>query len=70
MMRCKEHFEAGSKLYLAQKWDEAVAEFKKALEANPEDGPSKIYIDRCEEFKTNPPEQGAAWDGVYTMTTK
>jgi len=68
MVRCKEHFEAGSKLYLSQKWDEAIAEFRKSLEANPADGPSKIYITRCEEFKVNPP--GDAWDGVYTMTTK
>ncbi len=68
MVRCKEHFEAGSKLYLSQKWDEAIAEFRKSLEANPADGPSKIYITRCEEFKINPP--GEVWDGVYTMTTK
>jgi class 3 adenylate cyclase len=65
---CRRHFVAGTELYLAQKWDDAMAQFERALDAAPEDGPSKIFLERCVEFKANPP--GENWDGVYTMTTK
>jgi class 3 adenylate cyclase len=72
MMKCKEHFDLGIKLYHQMKWDEAAAEFKTALAAAPGDSPSKLYIQRCEDFKAAPPETGedGKWDGVYTMTTK
>lgn len=65
---CRKHFVTGTQLYLAQKWDDAIAQFKLALEAEPNDGPSRIFLGRCEEYKINPP--GENWDGVYTMTTK
>ena len=30
--------------------------------------PSKVFIERCNYFKENPPEPN--WDGVWKMTTK
>ena len=47
---------------------EAEAAYMRALEIDPEDGPSKLYVDRCEMLMKNPPP--ADWDGVFTMTTK
>ena len=58
----------GLQLYKSRKWQEALDKFKKALEIKPNDGPSKLYIERCEHFLENPP--GDDWDGVFTMTTK
>lgn len=58
----------GLNLYYAQKWDEAIAKFHEVLTIEPNDGPSKTYIHRCEEFKENPPEAG--WIGVYIMKHK
>ena len=33
-----------------------------------ENEPSLIYIDRCNQFKENPPPED--WDGVFTLTSK
>jgi hypothetical protein len=32
------------------------------------DPPSKVFIERCKEFKADPPEQG--WNGAYEATEK
>ncbi|MFN8370463.1 MAG: adenylate/guanylate cyclase domain-containing protein, partial [Bacteriovoracaceae bacterium] len=69
-------FNQGIALYKAQKWDEAIKTFTATLELEYQrfpmlkhkTNPSKIYIERCETFKNNPPP--ANWDGVYTLTEK
>ena len=61
-------FEEGFALYRQSRWDEAIAVFRKVLEARPGDPPSEVYIRRCQDLKENPPE--LPWDGVYTMTKK
>jgi len=58
----------GLELYRSKQWDQAEAVFRQALEVDPEDGPSKSYIDRCEDFKVLPPPEN--WDGVFVMKTK
>ena len=40
----------------------------RALAADPEDGPSLTYIERCRYFSHNPVEEN--WDGVFEMKTK
>lgn len=63
-----EQYNKAMALYKQRKWQEAIDEFKKCLEIEPEDHPSQLYIERCEEYiKTPPPED---WDGVFVMTTK
>ncbi len=61
-------FENGLTAYRNCMWDEAVTAFNRVLELRPDDYPSKLYIERCEIYKENPP--GDTWDGVCTMTKK
>jgi adenylate cyclase len=61
-------FKDGLAKYRAGKWDAAIAAFRKGLRLNPHDTLSKIYIDRCEKLKLNPPQ--GEWDGVWVMEDK
>ncbi len=62
------YFSKGLALYRNQKWDEANKYFSHTNKLLVRDGASMVFIDRCKEFKTNPP--GKKWDGVYQMMTK
>jgi adenylate cyclase len=66
LLEIKEHFEEGLELYKKQKWDDAIKAFHKSL--NLGDKTSKIFIERCEEFKKNPPVKD--WDGVWNLKEK
>ncbi len=63
-----ELYNVGLYLYKDNDWEKATIKFKEALKLEPNDGPSKLYLERCEHFKESPPP--ADWDGVFTMTTK
>jgi len=60
----KELFENGLWAYRAQRWDEGIGEFEKALKIRPDDGPAKLYLQRCMLLQRNgsPPK----WDGIQT----
>jgi len=62
------NYNEGLALYKQRKWTEARTCFQAALDAKPDDGPSKLYVERCDHFLENPPPED--WDGVFTMTTK
>lgn len=67
-------FEYARKLYLDQKWNDAIKAFNKC--ALLEDmtnkfrktNPSLAYINICNEYKVNPPDK--SWNGVYSFKTK
>lgn len=63
-----EAFAEGRKLYKLMRFEEAQNAFARALAADPSDGPSKVYLERCAYCLKNPPSED--WDGVFTMTTK
>lgn len=63
-----EQYNAALVLYKSRKFKDAMAGFKKALEIMPNDGPSKLYVERCEQYLEHPP--GDDWDGVFVMKTK
>jgi Tfp pilus assembly protein PilF len=62
------YYNQGLLLYKQMKFKDAHAAFRKALQYEPDDGPTKLYISRCVELSKNPPPPD--WDGVFTMTTK
>lgn len=62
------HYTLGYGQYMERNWDAALDHFKKSLEILPDDPPSKVYIERCENYKVNPPPED--WDGAFVMTTK
>ncbi|EKD83473.1 MAG: hypothetical protein ACD_39C00655G0002 [uncultured bacterium] len=61
-------YDRAIQLHLERKWDEAITTFEEILVRWPEDGPSRTYIARCNEYKHNPPPEG--WDGRYILTHK
>ncbi len=75
-----EKFTQARELYNQTKWAEAEALFTECLDIEPhhpdraggcKTTPSHVYIERCQEYATNPPvPPGEPWDGVYTATEK
>jgi adenylate cyclase len=61
-------YEAGLDSYQRRDWKGGLAHFARALELAPSDRPSRIFLDRCRYYQTNPPDDG--WDGVWIMEQK
>ena len=61
-------YREGLTLFRKKDWNEAIKYFNKVLDDFPEDGPSRVFVERCEKYSKNPPP--ANWDGVYKMETK
>ena len=49
-------------------WKAAVKGFQRAMQASQGDGPSKFYLNLCQEYAANPP--GEPWDGVVRIAKK
>ncbi len=58
----------GLEAYRDRAWDEAAVLFTAALDETPDDGPSRTMLNRCREFKENPPDKN--WNGSFTLTSK
>ncbi len=65
---CLGHYNEGMKLFGDRQWKKAMKAFEEALKILPDDGPSKLYVTRCDEFMKKPPSK--KWDGVYSMKSK
>jgi adenylate cyclase len=63
-----EFFAQGRACYRERRWQDAQIVFEKLLERWPEDGPARMYLNRCKEYFVDGPEEN--WDGVYVMTHK
>jgi len=63
-----ERFAEGLAAYRRRAWGEAGAAFIAALEAVPEDGPSKAFLARLEHLKADPPPP--EWNGVWVLGEK
>jgi adenylate cyclase len=61
-------YEKGIDFYRARKFEDAKGTFRAVLEIDPEDGPSLLYVERCEAFLVEPPPED--WDGVFHLKTK
>jgi adenylate cyclase len=55
-------------LYRAQDFVTAKEHFEALLDLYSDDGPTMVYIERCELMADDPP--GEHWDGVFVMTHK
>jgi adenylate cyclase len=53
--------------YGNKNWNKGMELFKKIVKDS-DDPVSKVYYDRCQRFKKNPPPDD--WDGVYVLTSK
>jgi adenylate cyclase len=62
------HYEAGFERYQKRAWKDAAAQFAAALELAPQDRPSRIFLDRCIYYDSDPP--GDDWAGVWIMEEK
>jgi len=64
----REEFAEGLALYRQGKFHEAAALWQNLLAKNPEDGPARTFLGRCQEFleSTPPPD----WDGVFRPDKK
>jgi len=63
-----EEFRAALVEYRHRQWDKAQEIFQSILRRYPDEEPAKLYWQRCQILKENPPPED--WDGVYTVTTK
>jgi adenylate cyclase len=63
-----ELFHKGLELFEARQWEAAMAEFRNTQKVLPGDGPSEVFIKRCQGFLKKPPP--ASWDGVFNLSMK
>jgi len=68
LSRSRDIFRKGIALYRERKWDEAIECFREVLNVFSADGPSKLFISRCKDFKLHPPSD--EWDFVTNLSIK
>jgi adenylate cyclase len=66
--RLRAEFEIGLAEYRRSRWAAAEARFKACLALKPDDGPSRAYVERVEQFRKLPPP--ADWSGVWNFAEK
>lgn len=54
--------------YRSQEWDQAEAALRDCLELSPDDGPSRVFIERLQQLRLQPP--GEEWNGVWRLKSK
>jgi adenylate cyclase len=67
-MEVLNNFRYGLKCYRERRWSEGIRAFRDALELNPTDYISQMYIERCEHLRDSPPADD--WNGVWVMQSK
>ena len=63
-----EQFARARELFCNRKWEAAQRAFQEFLDRWPEDGPSRAYWKRCQDYLFDEPPIN--WDGVFVMTHK
>jgi len=67
-LRLRELYEQGLRSYAAQDWDLAESSFRECLLLRPNDGPSRVLLDRIHQLRRDPP--GNDWKGVWQLEEK
>jgi class 3 adenylate cyclase len=65
-LQLRDRFELGIQSYRRRDWDGAAGHFKACLQIEPEDPPSRFFLDRASGFALQPPP--ADWDGVLELS--
>jgi adenylate cyclase len=68
LSRLRERYEAARRSYLTQDWDTAEATFRECLKIRPNDGASRVFLERVQALRRNPP--GKDWNGVWNLVEK
>ena len=68
LARLRGRYEQARQAYLAQEWDLAEATFRECLQVRPNDGPSRVFLERIQVFRRNSP--GKDWNGVWQLVEK
>ena len=68
LVRLRERYDAARRSYLAQDWDTAEATFRECLQIRPNDGPSRVFLERFQVLRLHPP--GKNWNGVWQLVEK
>ena len=68
MLRLREVYEQGLRSYAAQDWDSAESSFRECVLLRPNDGPSRVLLDRIQQLRRYPP--GSDWKGVWQLEEK
>jgi adenylate cyclase len=63
-----ERFHLAAQPYREGQWETALGMFGELLHDFPDDGPTRLFIQRCLDLLAEPPED--EWDGVYVMRSK
>jgi adenylate cyclase len=63
-----EMFSRGREAYKIRDWIAAKSVYEEVLQRWPEDGPSKVFLARCDEYLAQEPPKD--WDGVYVLKHK
>jgi adenylate cyclase len=66
--RLRQRYEQARQAYLAHEWDLAEAAFRECLQICPNDGPSRIFLERIQALRRNPPSKD--WNGVWQLVEK
>jgi adenylate cyclase len=66
--RLHEQFAAALAIYRRFDWEQAERQFAYILQEFPNDGPSEMYLERCQYFRRNPVAND--WDGVFNRRGK
>jgi len=61
-------YEEAVDCYLKREWDKAIEIFTRLLTRKPEDGPCRMFLERCREYRLSPPPED--WTGEYAHEKK
>ena len=68
LRRTIDAYENALRLYRSRNWQAALEGFAGVLDDQPNDGPAKVYVNRCRYYCDQPPPDD--WDGVWQMSEK
>lgn len=68
LVRLRERYDQARRMYLAQEWGSAETAFRECLKIRPNDGPSRVLLERIQFLRRNPP--GQDWNGVWHLREK